>query len=406
MWRRYVLLVALPLAFTQELGCLEWAQQCPEDECVEGEVSCDGNTKIECFYADGDPCSGTSWTSYGDCAERGMVCRSGECQPAPSAEPCPDDTVSLCRGATLLTCVEGRVAMTGTDCSETAQVCSETVTEAGERVGICALDMPKCADTAPDTWECQGTSRVHCNHGLPVEELPCDDSQVCTFIGDAPLCSATAKPNTSLTWVPVTGGTFRPGRPEERGAAEEVWIPSFEMLEREVHGGAFWSCVASGQCEPPVDEDDSYFHVNYERALQSDLPMVGITDDAAEAFCSFAGGRVPTFEEWEFAMRNGGQDTAYPWGYAPPDCLMAALNIRPSDGTECPPPEAVQGCAKAADITEQGVCDLVGNVAEWVSSGAYVYPCGGSYWDTSTSSLYYLSISGMMGSNVGFRCVR
>jgi sulfatase modifying factor 1 len=50
-------------------------------------------------------------------------------------------------------------------------------------------------------------------------------------------------------------------------------------------------------------------------AAPSDHPATQITLEDAEAYCAWAGGRVPTELEWEHAARNGRDDrSAYPWG--------------------------------------------------------------------------------------------
>ena len=88
---------------------------------------------------------------------------------------------------------------------------------------------------------------------------------------------------------------------------------------------------------------------------------------------------------------------------------MTGLNIRPSDAAECPTVAPASGCTRAADITAQSICDLVGNVAEWIvwpdtDTHYYVFSCGGSYQDRSAAGLYSPTYSRPARLSVGFRC--
>ncbi len=96
-------------------------------------------------------------------------------------------------------------------------------------------------------------------------------------------------------------------------------------------------------------------------------PVVGVSYEAAEAYCVWISARtgiehrLPSEEEWEKAAR-GVDGRCFPWGDAfdPSFCHMRAS--RPGQ------PDRLPVGSFAADVSVYGVRDLAGGVSEWTSS--------------------------------------
>lgn len=121
----------------------------------------------------------------------------------------------------------------------------------------------------------------------------------------------------------------------------------------------------------------SYVPTDWEtQRQQPGLPVVSVDWWSAYAFAAWAGGRLPSAEEWASIASNQGR-RLYPWGntFEQSFAITAEQNLTG--------PIAVPASKK--DSTETGVFDLGGNVSEWTNSvssntGTYaIVVKGGNY---------------------------
>jgi len=103
----------------------------------------------------------------------------------------------------------------------------------------------------------------------------------------------------------------------------------------------------------------------FEDASKSDHPVVCVDWYQAAAYCEWAGGRLPTEAEWEYAAR-GPQGDKYPWGDDEPTCELAQFSA--CSGATVPVGSFPDGASWCEAL------DMAGNVWEWVSDRYGAYP--------------------------------
>ena len=151
-----------------------------------------------------------------------------------------------------------------------------------------------------------------------------------------------------------------------------------------------------------------------------DHPVTQISGEDARAYCKWAGGRLPNFEEWEVAARAGAK-TAYPWGDE-----IEASNANIWNGKTHLKNTLEDGFVLTSPVrsfppNKWGLYDVIGNVFEYCEG----YPAwmdakdmerkicgrGGSWWCSAASCNFYnlLDMGRMFRTaslpNQGFRIV-
>ena len=200
------------------------------------------------------------------------------------------------------------------------------------------------------------------------------------------------RPADGMVMIYVPGGTFQMGSTEtEIEAAISLCREHYDicnrwyyMRESPQHGvslGGFWldqsevtntqyrRCVEGGACaEPSACKKGAPTYADVDK---SDHPVVCVSWQDAQAYCQWAGARMPTEAEWEYAFR-GEQRAIYPWGdtfdgarlnYCDVNCEASHADSRYDDGYGKTSP--VGNYPKGASWS--GVLGMSGNVSEWVA---------------------------------------
>ena len=185
------------------------------------------------------------------------------------------------------------------------------------------------------------------------------------------------RPKDRLQVVYVLGGQLRMGsetgevdeRPRHVVSVNGYWIDQLEITNRafsEFASATGYSTDAENEGWGYLWRDGRWKRVDgldwkhpsdpsHTVSRLEDHPVVQVSWNDAQSYCSWAGGRLPTEAEWEMAA-VGTTGWQYPWG----NQLDSSRLNADGAGTE---PVGSHG----AGVSPSGALDMVGNVWEWVS---------------------------------------
>ncbi len=211
------------------------------------------------------------------------------------------------------------------------------------------------------------TATTDCNDGdasiNPGAEENCTDGvdNDCNGLADGmdPVC---------LGHVPAgcyyMGDHFNEGNSNELPVHYVCITSDMYMDVHEVTNAEYKACVDAAACTVPGDTSSDTRSPYYGNPAYDDYPVIYVSWNQATAYCSWAGKRLPTEAEWEYAARGGLEGKRYFWG----DTLTGSEanyydSGDPFDNDTSPvgyfPPNGY------------GLYDMAGNAWEWVNDRYY-----------------------------------
>jgi formylglycine-generating enzyme required for sulfatase activity/serine/threonine protein kinase len=224
------------------------------------------------------------------------------------------------------------------------------------------------------------------------------------------------------------------GGPTEKPPHEVTFTKAFDLDRTEVTVADYQRCVRAGKCSAssvhgphvePSDIEKRGATCTAADPAKTRHPITCVDRMQAAAYCAWAGKRLPTEAEWEYAAR-GADGREYPWGNEAPDCERANVAVSPGCGRG---KGTLEVGSAPAGASAAGALDMAGNAWEWVADGwdPGVYKKGaqtdplvaatgdkgvlrGGSWDFAASkarSTFRLAFDRLAGDvATGMRCAR
>ena len=199
-------------------------------------------------------------------------------------------------------------------------------------------------------------------NGFYMDVTEVTNTQFCDFVKATGYVTTAEK---DVNWAELKKqlpkGTPKPSG-EELKAASLVFVPTTGAVNLQDYS-QWWRWTHGANWKHPAGpESDTVDKGNY--------PAVHISWDDANAYCKWAGKRLPTEAEWEFAARGGLAKETYPWGNENVDSGKVKCNYWQGEFPyKNENRDGFIGAAPVASFApnDYGLYDMSGNVWEWCS---------------------------------------
>ncbi len=242
------------------------------------------------------------------------------------------------------------------------------------------IDGPDCDDADENNWiscaSCMDSDSDlwydGCDAYITIDGPDCDDGNSTIYPGAIELCDGIDNqcPGDPLhgtvdmgCMAPVPSGCFDMGDAFSEGDANELPVHNvcitsdFYMDVHEVTNAEYELCVTAGACTVPGGTSSLTRTDYYGNPTYDNYPVIYVSWNQASAYCSWAGKRLPTEAEWEYAARGGLSGLRYPWGDTASACVDANYSSCIGDTS----------AAESYPANGYGLYDVGGNVYEWVN---------------------------------------
>ena len=207
----------------------------------------------------------------------------------------------------------------------------------------------------------------------------------------------SSRDKVEMVRIPMISGYTKVGDPIYQ---------DFYMDVTEVTVGQFKKFLKSSDYEP---KEPINWNKVYKYSPTGKHPMIYVSWHDATAYAKWAGKRLPTEKEWEFAARGGLEDKVYPWG----DNASLARDYANYKGTRGKNKWGYCAPVGSFKPNSYGLYDMAGNVWEWCQdwydSDRDTKVIRGGSWGFTTDTLcvaFRFNIAPVNGVNfIGFRCV-
>lgn len=223
---------------------------------------------------------------------------------------------------------------------------------------------------------------IICGDGIIRGHEECEDGNLL----NNDLCSSQCKffpcggNCPSFNWKEIPSGQFNMGAElTPDGMPSPTTSPvhpvavnqPFWMSQSEITVAQYWACVLHGPCPVPCQSTDDHCNWTATPSAFDAHPVNYVSWRQARAFARWVGGELPSEAQWEYAATSLGQNIFYTWGNSiqSPTCYYANFF---SGASFCAPEGTTPVCTSALGNTDQDLCDMIGNVQEWVLDDRHV----------------------------------